>query len=287
LRRILFAKAGLLFHVSTLDRPESRNERLIMTIAVCLRRMSGLAVLGLAVLGLPAVALAVPTITFRTTAVPIPGFPGTGDILGSGAAIQAEGTVSGTEYGGFPPPVTGIKFYAPAGTKLHPQGFAACAPTVIRDSGPGLCPKQSIAGPKGFATGVVSFGGERVQETVSAQPFFAPSGSLEVFLHGVTPVSLEILALGHIIDPSSPFGLGVFGEIPLIETVPGALDASFEKGALRVGAAYRQGKRTISYITMPRQCPIGGFPVKVEVSFFGGANAQASYKMPCPRRARS
>lgn len=258
-----------------------------MTIAVYLRRLLGLAVLGLAVLGLPAVALAAPTITFRTTAVPIPGFPGTGNILGSGAAIQAEGTISGTEYGGFPPPLTAVKFYAPAGTRLHPQGFAACSPTVIQDSGAGLCPKQSIAGPKGFATGAVSFGGERVQETASVQPFFAPSGSLEFFVDGMTPVSLEILAVGHAIDSYPPFGLEVFGEVPLIETVPGALDASFEKGAIRVGAAYRQGKRTIPYITMPKQCPMGGFPVKVELSFLGGANVEASYKMPCPRRARS
>jgi hypothetical protein len=256
-----------------------------MTIASCTRRASiCLAVLGLAVLGLSATAAATPTLTFQVTALPIPGFPGTGDILGAGAMIQGKGTVSGTEYGGFPPPVTEIKFYAPAGSKVHPQGFATCAPSVIEASGPALCPKQSIAGPKGSATGIVSFGGERVLETASVQPFFAPGGNLAYFVDGKTPVSLEVLGVGHVVDASSPFGLEIFGEVPLIETVPGAPDASFEEGVISIGAAYRQGKKTISYLTLPKRCPQGGFPAKVEVSFLGGATAQVTDQISCPRR---
>jgi hypothetical protein len=256
-----------------------------MTIAIYLRRMStGLAVLALAVLGLSATASAAPTITFKIAAVPIPGFPGTGYFLGAGAVVQVEGMISGTEYGGFPPPLIGVKFYAPAGVKLHPQGFATCAPSVIEKSGSEPCPKKSIAGPKGYATGVVSFGTERVEETASVQPFFAPGGNLEFFVDGTTPVSLEILAAGHVVNSSPPFGPEVSGVVPLVESVPGALDASFEKGAIRVGAAYKQGKKTISYITVPKKCPKGGFPVKVELSFLGGATAEASHKMPCLRK---
>lgn len=216
--------------------------------------------------------------------MPIPGFPGTGDILGAGAVVRAEGAISGTEYGGSPPPLIGLKFYAPTGTKLHPQGFATCAPSVLENNGPGSCPKRSIAGPKGFAVGTVSFGGERVQETASVQPFFAPGGGVEAFVDGATPVSIEILAKGHFVDSSPPFGVELIGEVPLIETVPGAPDASFEEGTISGGAAYKQGKKTISYITMPNKCPRGGWPVKAELSFFGGATAQASYKMPCPRK---
>jgi hypothetical protein len=243
------------------------------------------ALLGLAVLCLSvsASASAAPTFTFKTKALPIPGFPHTGDILGAGAVIQFEGTIAGTEYGGFPPPLTGIKYYAPAGAKLHPQGFAACAPTVIEESGPASCPKQSIAGTKGSAGGVVSFGTERVHETVSVQPFFAPGGNLEFFADGVTPVSIEILATGQVVPSAPPFGLEVVGEVPLIETVPGALDASVQEGTITAGSAYRRGKRTISYVTIPKTCPLGSWPVKVELSFLGGATAEASYKMPCPK----
>jgi len=123
-----------------------------MTVAVLRRASTCLAVLCLAVLGLSATASAAPTVTFKTKALPIPGFPGTGDILGAGAVIQGEGKISGTEYGGFPPPLIGIRYFAPAGAKLHPQGFATCAPSVIENRGPGACPKKSIAGPKASAS---------------------------------------------------------------------------------------------------------------------------------------
>jgi hypothetical protein len=255
-----------------------------MTIAILRRTSSCLAVLGLAVLGLVATASAAPTLTFKTKAVPIPGFPGTGDILGAGAIIKVEGKISGTEYGGFPPPVIGIKAYAPAGVKLHPQGFATCAPSTIEKSGLGPCPKKSSAGPKGFGVGEVSFGGERVQETASVQPFFAPGGALDAFVDGSTPVSIEIIATGHFVNSSPPFGPEGLFEVPLIESVPGALDASFYEGTFNVGAAYKQGKKTISYITLPKHCPRGGLTLKGELSFLGGATAEASYKMPCPKK---
>jgi hypothetical protein len=245
---------------------------------------TSMAVLALAILGLSATASAAPTIKYKITAVPIPGVPGTGNILGAGAALQFHGAISGTEYGGSPPPVTGIKFYAPAGMKLHPSGFATCAPATIEKSTPGACPKKSIAGPKGFVVGVVTFGEARVPETVSVQPLFAPGGNIELAVDGTTPVALELLVSGHVASASPPFGLEVAAEVPLVETVPGALDASVEEGALRFGAAYRQGKKTISYITLPTRCPKGGLPVKAEVSFLGGAIVAGSSKMPCPRK---
>ncbi len=242
------------------------------------------AALGLLALGAPTMAQATPTITaFKIEAVPIQGFAGTGDMLGAAAAVEGQLTIAGSEYSGDPLPLTGMKFYAPAGAKLHAQGFATCAPSVIEQSGPMKCPKGSAAGPKGAVTGVVSFGGERVPETASLQPFFAPGGKLEVFLDGTTPTLLEILGAASVISAAPPFGLEFTGEIPLIETVPEAPDASFLHGSIRVGAARRQGNRTISYITLPQRCPKGGWPTKIGLSFLGGGTAEASYEMPCPK----
>lgn len=256
-----------------------------MTIAIYARRISMcLAVLGLVVLGLSASASASPTITFKIKALPIPGFPGTGDILGAGVMLQGEGTISGTEYGGSPPPVTEIKVYAPAGLKLHPQRFATCSSAILESHEVQTCPKNSIVGPKGFAVGVVSFGSDRVKETASVQPFLAPGGNPEFFVEGRSPAVVEFLVTAHVVSSSAPFGQEFIGEVPLIETVPEALDASFVEGTIRVGAAYKRGRKTISYLTMPKTCPKGGFPVKVEVSFLGGTTAGASYKMPCPKR---
>lgn len=248
------------------------------------RMPAWLAAVGIAVLGIASTAAAAPTVTLKTTALPIAGYPGTGDILGAGAVIQVQYTFSGTEYGGFAPPLTGVRYFIPAGARLHPQGFATCLPSTVERSGPAACPKQSFAGPLGSARGVVSFGGERVHETLSIQPLFAPAGDLEFYVEGKTPVSVEILATGHIRKAPPPFGLEAIGEVPLIETVPGALDGSTEVINLKVGAAYKRGKKTVSYITIPRHCPRGGWLVKSELIFLGGTTVETSYKMPCPKR---
>jgi hypothetical protein len=258
-----------------------------MIIASLHRTSIGLAILGLVTVVSTATVVAAPIVRLKTTALPIPGFPGTGNILGAGAVIRVQGTVAGEEYGGFPPPVTEIRFYGPAGARLRPQGFTACAPTVIEQQGPEACPKDSMAGPKGSATAIVSFGSERVPETASVQPFFAPGGGLEFFADGSTPVSLEILSQGSVINASPPFGPEVVAEVPLVETLPGALDASEESISVEVGAAYKRDGKMLSYVTVPRRCPTGGLPVKAEVSFFGGASATASYSMPCPRKGIS
>ena len=255
------------------------------------RASTCLALLGFAVLGLSATASAAPKITLKAEAVPIPGFPHTGNIRGAGADLKTEFTISGTEYGGFPAPLVGVKFYGPASAKLHPQGFATCAPEVIEKSGPGPCPKKSQAGPKGSASGVVSFGTERVHETVSVQPFFAPGGNVEFYVQGTSPVSIEILSKGKVVNSSPPFGPTVLAEVPLVESVPGALDASTENISVTTGAAYKQGKKTVYYITIPKKCPAGGFPLKAVMEFGNvnnpkepGEKAEATYKAPCPKK---
>ena len=122
------------------------------------RASSVLAVLALGLLALPAVAGAAPTVKFKAEAVPIPGFPHTGNILGAGAAVHAEYQIEGTEYGGFPPPIVGVNFYLPSGTKLHTTGFPTCAKSVLEQTGPSGCKKSSEAGPIGNVLGIVSFG---------------------------------------------------------------------------------------------------------------------------------
>jgi hypothetical protein len=261
-----------------IEQTSTRREILMRRASTCL------ALLGLAVLGLSATASAAPTITMQAEAVPIPGFPGTGNILGAGAALQTKFTISGTEYGGFPPPLIGVKFYGPAGAKLTTAGFPTCTLATLEQSGPSKCPKGSQAGPKGSATGVVSFGTERVSETLSVQPFFSPGGVISFFADGTTPVSIELVSKGKVITSSPPYGPTVEAEVPLVETVPGALDGSAKEISVKVGAAYKKGKKVTSYITVPKKCPGGGFPLKVVMSFLGGATAEATAKEPCPKK---
>jgi hypothetical protein len=253
-----------------------------------MRRISTcLALVGLAVLALPGFASAAPVVTFKAKVVPIKGFPHTGYILGAGAAEQAEFTISGTEYGGFPPPLIGVNVFLPKGVKLHPQGFATCALERLKQVG--SCSKSSQAGPVGHALGVVAFGNERVPEEVSVQPYFGPAGSLEFYVEGHTPVLIEIISKGRYTPASGQFGEELVSEVPLVETVPGAPDASTERISVMVGAAYKKHGKTVYYGTVPKKCPKGGFPVKAELLFagLGGLAPQtvtANYTVPCPKK---
>jgi hypothetical protein len=198
--------------------------------------------------------------------------------------VETQFTISGTEYGGFPSPLTGVVVYLPAGTKLHPQGFATCSNATLESHEVQNCPKRSIASPKGEVLGVVSFGTQRVQEKASVQAFFAPGGKLAFFTEGTTPVSLEILSTGSFSTTSKPFGQKLTAVVPLVSTVPGAPFASVLSIRIKVGAAFMQGKKLISYGTVPKKCPKGGFPARTELKFLSGETSTASIKVPCPKK---
>ncbi len=241
-------------------------------------------------------AVARPAVTLNVEAVPIPinlsnphsaTYMGTGDILGAPLAMEAEVTITGTEYGGSPSPLTGVKFYIPAGVKVHPQGFATCSEATLKEQGASGCPKKSFAGALGEATGVVSFGESRVHEKVTLQPFFAPGGGFFFYVVGDTPTVIELISKGAIGKAGPPFGMVFTGEVPLVESVPGALDASVEYVKIKAGAAFRQDKRLISYATAPKTCPGSRyFPVKLELSFLSGETVLAESRVPCPKGTR-
>jgi hypothetical protein len=256
------------------------------------RAFTRLLVFSLAVLSLvslPAGASAAPAVTFKASAVPIPGYRHTGNILGAGAALHVQYAIRGVEYGGFPPPLVGINFYTPAGTTLHPRGFVSCSPTALENIGPPACAKRSRVTISGRALGVVSLGQERVQEAVGIQAFFAPAGALQFYTSGSSPVSLEFVAPSHVAGARRPYAQKYTTTVPLIETVPGAPDASTLSIDIKIGAAFRRGKKVTYYGTMPRKCPKGGFPLKSELMFAGlgglaPATVVTTYKAPCPRK---
>jgi len=253
------------------------------------------AVLGLAVLGLTGTASAAPTVTLKAEAIPIKGFPHTGNIYGAGAAIKAVINIKGTEYGGVPPPLVGVNFFLPKGAKLHTTGFPTCPVSTLEPSGVGPtgCPKGSAAGPVGHVLGAVAFGKEVVPEEATLESFYKPGGGIEFFTSGHSPVSLEILSKGHYtkLGGGGGFGPELITEVPLVETVPGAQDASVEKIEVQAGSAIKKGKKTTYYGTVPKkgECPKGGFKIKAEFMFAGlgglsPVTVPVSYKAPCPRR---
>ena len=259
-----------------------------------MRRTSAiLAVVGVALLILPLPASAIPTVKFKAEAVPIPGFPHTGDILGAGAAVQAEYSIEGTEYAGFPPPLMGVNFYLPKGTLLHTSGFPTCAKSTIEQVGARGCTAGSHAGPTGRVLGIVSFGSERVEETATLESFYSSTGGIEFFTDGHTPTTIEVLSSGHYVSLAGAGGYGpeLVTEVPLVSTVPGAPYASVEKISVKAGSAYKSHGKTIYYGRVPKNCPKGGFPIKTEVIFDKEGVVPevpeivpATYKSPCPRK---
>ena len=257
------------------------------------RASTCLALLGLAVLGLPVAASAAPTVTLTTKAVPIPGFPGTGNKLGAGAALEVKYTIHGTEYGGFPAPLIGVKVKLPAGTKIHSQGFKTC-PTkaIVEEKDVSKCPKGSAAGPVGKVLGAVAFGKTTVPEEAELFSFFSPGGGLEFLTVGHTPTILEIPSTGSFSGALNGTGSGPLfsAKVPLVETVKGANFASVEEINVKTGAAYKKKGKAVYYGTIPKKCPKGGFPIKSELTF--AENGQESkpvtvpvlYKEPCPKK---
>jgi hypothetical protein len=247
----------------------------------------------LAALTAPLCALAAPVVAVKAKIVPIPinpsstngpTYPGTGNILGAGAALEATLTIAGAEYGGFPSPVTKVVAELPAGVKLHPQGFPTCPAATLESHEVQKCPKGSAAGPAGEVLGVVSFGGTRVQEKATIQAFFATGGGLAFYTEGTSPAELEVLATGNFSTALPPFGPKLTVPVPLVETVPGAPYASVLSIKGRVGAAVKHGKKLISYGTVPKTCPAGGFKGKVEITFLSGETVTVSPTVPCPKR---
>ncbi len=269
-----------------------------------------LALLGAAVLGVPAAASAVPTVTFKAKAVPVPKnltkkggptWPGTGNILGKPAAFEAVFTIKGNEYPtaseGFtegtllnvgPAPLRRVEVYLPKGTKITTKGFPTCSKSKFENHLEPPCPKGSEASPPGEAGGKVFFGKTAVAEKVLVQAYFTSSG-LTFWIEGKEPASIEKYAEGGITGASGAFSKKLTSNVPLIETVSGAPFAMAEQIKVTVGAIVKKGGKLISYGTVPTSCPKGGFPIKAEM-WFGGSESESSWqkvekttKVPCPK----
>jgi hypothetical protein len=269
-----------------------------------------LALLGAAILGIPAAASAAPTVTFKAKAVPVPKnlskkggptWPGTGNILGKPAAFEAQFTIKGNEYptasegftegtalGVGPAPLRRVTVYLPKGTKITTKGFKTCPISKFENHLEPPCPKGSEASPPGEAGGKVFFGKTAVSEKVLVQAYFS-SGGLTFWIEGKTPASIEKYATGGIKSATGPFSRKLESNVPLIETTSGAPDAMAEQIKVTVGAIVKKGSKLISYGTVPKTCPKGGFPVKAEL-WFGGGEGESSWqqvtkttKVPCPK----
>ena len=271
-------------------------------------RIIGLGLIGSVLLIAPVQASAEeippPALKVKAAAVPIPGFPGTGNFYGKGADVEATLEITGSGYGVSPqnpngsvPPISAVNVYLPKGVKLHPAGFSSCAEGTLKNVGPSGCPKNSVASPIGSVLGEVTFGSERVPENATLQAFFGPSGSILFYTQGSSPVSLEVVSSGRYVRSSGKYSWELKTLVPPVATVPGAPLASVSRIHIKAGAAYRSHGKVIPYGTVPKrgECPRGGFFGKTEVTFGGSFGGEREFgipaktvtnviRVPCPRR---
>jgi hypothetical protein len=240
----------------------------------------------LAVFGLSGVASAATITGVKAAIVPIPGFPETGDILGAGADVEIEGKLEGDELpGGLPLQTRRLALYFPAGTKIDPAGFPTCTKEKLEIKGPEGCPKQSrIAdGTVGVADQIGQ--GEATRETGALEVYATPGGGVVAYANAAAPISAQIVITAQWETAPAPYGPKLTFEIPLVESVPGALAVSGTALHEKAGAAIRKGGKTYYYGRVPTKCPKGGFPGKGEVTLEGGQNIITEVKVPCPTRS--
>lgn len=202
--------------------------------------------------------------------------------LGEGTTATDEFAFSGTEYGGHPEPLTNVMVHLPADVGGSRTGFATCEASTIEMTGINGCPPGSLAGPKSSISMFVAFGTETVAEAVTAQAVFGPGETLDFYVDGVSPVSVELLAKGTYTPDSPPYSHVLNLAIPLIESVPGALDASTTSLALAFGASHSEQGSEVHSVTVPEACPSGGFGWLANLTFKDGTTTNVSYQSPCP-----
>lgn len=227
----------------------------------------------MAVLFIPAASATAATATLKASF--------SGD-LGEGTTVTDEFTFIGTEYGGHPEPLTNVTVHLPAGVGGSRTGFATCEASTIQMTGIGGCPPGSLAGPATSIGMFVSFGTESVAESGTVQAVFGSGETVNFFVHATTPVSVELLAMGTYTADSPPYSHVLNLAIPLIESVPGALDASITSLDLAFGASRSEDGSEVHSVTVPEACPSGGFGWLASAAFKDLTTTNVSYTSPCP-----
>ncbi|HWX97893.1 MAG TPA: hypothetical protein VNZ01_13710 [Solirubrobacteraceae bacterium] len=202
----------------------------------------------------------------------------------------------GSTTGPVPSPITHVNVYGPAGVTLDLRGTGVCTEDVLRRVGPQGCPANSRAG-FGGGEGIYQLGKELVEEKYTLDFFLSDNRpghvKLLIFLSGSTPVLVEVIFAGTVIQGPKPYGLGFSVNVPLIKVLPEASYASAKSAFLTLGAhnvayyARVHGKRTLLHvkgIVLPQRCPRTGWPVASQFTFEDGSTVMAKRTIPCARK---
>jgi hypothetical protein len=213
-----------------------------------------------------------------------------------GAATNLSITASFASSADVPPsPIDRLTLYGPAGLGIQARGAGTCTEAVLYQRGPAGCPADSRVG-FGGGIAVVALSGQLMREQFTLDFFFASAAhghlSLLAYVHGTSPVTTGFVVVAKEIPTPKPYGLGFSARVPRVSTIPGASYASVESAFATLGAgdvAYFEtvhGRRTLVHVkglTVPRACPVGGFPTRAAIEFTDGATFTSNPTIPCPR----
>lgn len=202
--------------------------------------------------------------------------------LGDGATATEEFSFSGNEYFGRTEPLSSLVVHLPGGVGGSSSGFATCEASTLQLTGPSGCAPGSSAGPQGSMVGEVAFGSEIVPESAKVLPFFGSGGTVNFYVQGSSPVSLEFIMTATYDPDAPPYGRVLSITVPPVQTVPGAAHMTIASLTLALGASHSQRGSETHSLTIPTDCPEGGFGWLASAGFENGSNAQVSYKSPCP-----
>jgi hypothetical protein len=163
--------------------------------------------------------------------------------LDEGTTFTAVFNFTGTEYGGFPAPLTQLAVRLPVGVGGSDSGFATCGLPVLEAHEISMCPPGSIAGPSGQASLIVAFDATRVRETATVRAFFGPEDNPYFFMVGTSPVNVEALIPTTYRAGTPSYGRVLSLEIPMILTAPEAPYVSITRLALSLGTSGEEGNR--------------------------------------------
>jgi hypothetical protein len=221
----------------------------------------------------PSSATATPSVSFA------PAFR-EGVRAGEASAASLNMSIAGTEYGGFPAPVTELTMRFPAGTSFSTVGFPTCPYPTLEPAGAGPkgCPAGSSAGSPGTFNAIVAFGKEMIKEQGTLETFFTPDGGVAMFLFGHEPVLIELLAHGTPEPAVGGYGPALSFAMPLVETVPGADYLSLTNLSFGLGASYG----ALSSVQVPTTCLAEPLWWLLQAQFLGQPIANVPASTRCP-----
>jgi hypothetical protein len=206
-------------------------------------------------------------------------------------------TAINTNDGKLPEPLTRLDLHMPAGMELMESqlGMATCSANVLLERGVAGCPADSRMG---FGSTNVKFAfGPVINEAhaqITALLGNIPGEGIPILIYAevLTPVSAAFVFPSRLLGDSRPYGQQLDIPLPLIKTLPGAPDVQITSLSASFGSSHltyyrRIHGRTTAFkprgIAVPRQCPLGGFPVAADLSFLDNTSVRARSKVPCPR----